>query len=65
MNGGPAVGRMSNSRLGATLSLPLRKKQSLKVGFSTGATARAGQKFTSVSVAWQFMWFDHHPSKKP
>ena len=65
VNDGPATGRLSSSRIGVTLSLPLRKKQSLKVAYSTGATARSGADFSTLSVAWQFMWFDRQRSKKP
>jgi len=58
VNGGPPQGRQNNSRLGVTGSLPLGKQQSLKIAYSNGITARAGTKFSTVSVAWQFLWFD-------
>ena len=65
VNGGPPSGRQSNSRAGVTLSLPIRKSQSLKINFSRGATVRAGSNFTSLGVAWQFLWFDRHRPRNP
>ncbi len=62
-NGSPSASQ-NNSRVGITLSLPLGKRQSLKVAYGAGATARTGTKFSGVSVAYQFMWFDRPRSKK-
>ena len=45
-----------NSRLGATVSLPLARQQSLKVNGSIGATTRAGSDFRTIAVAWQMSW---------
>ena len=47
-----------NSRLGATLSLPLARQQSIKVSFSTGATTRLGADFRTFGVGWQLSWLD-------
>jgi hypothetical protein len=47
-----------NSRLGATLSLPIVRQQSLKIAMSTGATTRIGADFKTLTVAWQLTWFD-------
>jgi len=58
VNGQPPTGRQNNSRIGVTCSLPLLKNQSLKIAYSDGVTARAGTKFSSVGVTWQFLWFD-------
>ena len=57
VNGGPPSGRQNNTRFGATLSLPLSKRQSLKVAYSAGATARTGSNFDTIGIAWQFRWF--------
>jgi hypothetical protein len=59
VNGGPPTERQNNSRLGVTLSLPLSKQQSLKIAYSDGVVARVGANFNTVSVTWQFLWFDH------
>lgn len=47
-----------NSRIGASLSLPFTRQQSLKFAASMGATTRIGADFRTVAVAWQFAWFD-------
>jgi hypothetical protein len=61
VNGGPPSTSQSNTRFGATLSLPLSKRQSLKVAYSAGATARTGSNFDTLGVAWQFVWFGLRP----
>jgi hypothetical protein len=48
--------RQENSRVGATVSFPVSRHNSVKVYGSTGATARTGTKFTTVGAAWQFRW---------
>jgi hypothetical protein len=48
----------ANSRIGMTLSLPLGRSQSVKLAYSDGATTRIGASFRTVSVAWQYSWFD-------
>ena len=45
-----------NSRLGATLSVPINARQSAKVAFSTGATTRIGGDFNTLAVSWQLQW---------
>ena len=45
-----------NSRVGATLSLPLMTNQSIKVAYSAGTTTRIGGDFDTVAVAWQLSW---------
>lgn len=54
-NGVPSSG-LSNSRLGATCSLPLGKRQSIKIGYSSGVTVRTGTNFRALAVAWQMLW---------
>lgn len=58
VNGGPPTQRQSNSRLGATLSLPLTKMQSIKIAYSSGVTGTIGASFNTVSIGWQHIWFD-------
>jgi len=53
--GGEPTGEMNNSRLGATLSLPLAKSQSLKLAYSSGLSVRTGSDFKTVSVGWQWL----------
>ena len=48
--------RQSNSRVGATLSLPLAARHSLKFSASTGAYTRIGADFDTGTVMYQFRW---------
>jgi hypothetical protein len=50
------VERLRNTRLGATLSLPLARRQSLRFTGSTGTWVRAGTDFTTFSVSWNYAW---------
>ena len=52
-----------NSRVGATLSLPIGRQQSIKFSGSTGATTRIGADFRTFGAAWQLTWFDRSPGK--
>ncbi|BCS32292.1 hypothetical protein TBR22_A15020 [Luteitalea sp. TBR-22] len=53
--GAPGTG-LNNSRLGATLSLPVGRSQSLKVAYSSGVSVRTGTDFDTLSVGWQKLW---------
>jgi hypothetical protein len=57
LNGGTPSERQANSRLGATISLPLAKGHSFKVSYSSGVTGNVGSKFNTVSGGWQYVWF--------
>ena len=46
----------ANSRIGATVSVPITKNQSLKFSYSDGAITRFGGSYQNVSVAWQYYW---------
>ena len=45
-----------NSRLGATISIPVTKRQSLKFSGSRGAVTNIGADFVSIGVAYQYLW---------
>lgn len=47
---------LNNARGGATLSLPVGKRYSLKVAYGSGIVARTGTNFRTVSVGWQALW---------
>lgn len=53
------TGEQNNTRAGVTFSMPLSTKQSLKLAYSGGTSARIGSDFKTLSVAWQYSWFDH------
>ena len=55
---GPPSSRLSNTRLGATLSWPVAKRQSVKVAYSGGASTRVGSDFRTIAVVWQVLWMD-------
>jgi len=46
----------SASRIGAAISVPIGRRQSLKAAYSTGATTRFGADFNTLAVAWQMTW---------
>jgi hypothetical protein len=48
--------RTSNGRLGVTVSIPLNRRQSLKLYFSRGVTTRTGTDFDTLGAAWQYRW---------
>jgi hypothetical protein len=58
--------RQENSRVGATLALPVHGRHSLKLEYAKGATARVGSRLETFAVAWQYFWLDRqHPAAKP
>ena len=56
VEGGAPAEAFSNSRLGATLSLPAGQRQSFKVSYSSGLAVRTGTDFRTVAVGWQWLW---------
>jgi hypothetical protein len=46
----------SNSRAGLTLSIPLKRRNSIKLALATGAYTRAGADFDLGTVAYQYQW---------
>lgn len=46
----------SNSRFGLTGSVPLTRRQALKVSYSDGVIIRLGGNFQVLSVGWQYAW---------
>lgn len=58
VNGTQKADLQRNSRLGATLSLPVGRQQSIRFSGSTGATTRVGADFHTFGAAWQLTWFD-------
>jgi hypothetical protein len=49
--------RLENARIGATLALPVGKRNSLKIAFSKGAIIRMGADFSTITVGWSSVWF--------
>ena len=47
---------LNNARAGATLSLPVGARYSVKVAYGSGVVARTGTNFRTVAVGWQALW---------
>jgi len=45
-----------NWRVGATLALPVDRRNSIKFAASSGVSARTGNNFDLVAIAWQYRW---------
>ena len=66
VNGVHNADRQENSRVGATLALPVLGRHSLKLEYAKGATARVGSRLDTYAVAWQYFWLDRQDaSAKP
>lgn len=48
--------RLGNSRVGATLTLPVNRLHSIKLYASTGVSTRTGTDFDTAGLAWQYRW---------
>jgi outer membrane putative beta-barrel porin/alpha-amylase len=57
VNDGPPSASLNNSRLGVTTSLPIGRRYSLKVAYTSGVIVRTGTNFRTVAVGWQMLWF--------
>lgn len=57
VNGVRSNDLQQNSRLGATLALPLTRSQSLKLAYNRGTTVRVGGNFTTFGITYQLRWF--------
>lgn len=45
-----------NWRIGATLAIPVNRLNSIKFSASSGVSARTGNNFDAIGVAWQYRW---------
>ena len=54
INGIDKQDRQADSRLGGTISIPFRRRQSFKFSYSRGAYTRVGGNFQTLSAAWQY-----------
>jgi hypothetical protein len=48
--------KQNNSRMGATISLPVATKQSIKVSISRGVLTTRGGNFTSIGTSYNYAW---------
>jgi hypothetical protein len=56
-NGVPGDTRFSNTRVGATFSVPVARGHTIKFLAATGVSARVGSRFNTYGIAYQFLWF--------
>ena len=56
IEGEEASGRLSNSRFGVTLALPVNGRNSVKLFGHTGASVRTGSDFDALGAVWQYRW---------
>jgi hypothetical protein len=56
VNGVERDDELRNSRLGATLALPVNRYNSVKLYATNGVSVRFGEDFTTYGVAWQYRW---------
>ncbi len=49
---------LSNYRLGATLALPVNRRNSIKLYASAGTNSRRGSEYDLVGIGWQYRWGD-------
>jgi len=57
LNGVPKDDSRDSWRYGAVFSYNLNRQHALKLAFTSGLSTRYGADFTSVILAYQFMWF--------
>ena len=58
VNGVERDNLQNSSRYGAAFAYRISKHSALKIAFTSGLSTRYGADFTSVLLAYQFLWFD-------
>lgn len=56
INGVQADTLQENTRVGATLSLPINRYNSVKLYTSSGVSTRTGSNFDMLGISWQYRW---------
>ena len=56
MNGELNRDLQQNWRVGGTLAFPIDARNSIKLYASTGVSARTGNSFDLLGIAWQYRW---------
>ena len=56
IDGAPMTGALSATRLGATLSLPVTMRDSLKLSWSGGVSVRTAADYEAYALTWQHLW---------
>jgi hypothetical protein len=55
-DGQTQLNEQRNTRFGGTMVFPITVEHSVKLALSRGAWVRAGSNFTSIAVAYQYLW---------
>ena len=56
LNGTPNDDLQENWRVGGTLALPVNVRNSVKLYASSGVSARTGNNYDLIGIAWQYRW---------
>jgi hypothetical protein len=56
VNGVQKDDQQSNTRVGATLALPVNRNNSIKLYASSGVAIRSGSDYDLIGAAWQYRW---------
>ena len=56
LNGTQRNDLQQNWRFGATLAIPVNAYNSIKLYASSGVSARTGNNFDLIGIAWQYRW---------
>jgi hypothetical protein len=56
INGTLNTDLQQNWRVGATLALPVNRRNSIKLAASDGVSARTGDSYKQYGIAWQYRW---------
>jgi len=63
LNGTRKSDLQKNWRLGATYALPVSVRNSVKLYASSGVSARTGNSFDLLGIAWQYRWSGRTPAR--
>jgi hypothetical protein len=56
LDGAAEANLQRNWRVGATLAVPVTRRTSLKLSASRGVSARTGNNYDQLALAWQYRW---------
>jgi hypothetical protein len=56
LNGVPGNDLQANSRMGATVAIPVDRYNSIKLNVSSGVSVRTGTDFDAIGIFWQHRW---------
>ncbi|SFZ98629.1 QbdB [hydrothermal vent metagenome] len=57
-NGIPTDTELSNTRVGATMFIPINRLNSIRLYANSGINTRYGTDFDALGISWQYIWMD-------